>query len=146
MEALHKSETDRCITVYDKHNKLLAPCSKKVAWVLINRKRAIEIGDNTIKILVDKQDLRKLKKKVIQRDKGICIYCGRLAITPTIDHVNPKTITDKGKCGYDTEENMVCSCLKCNKHKDNMSFNEYIKFRYATLIAIVYTIAKIEIN
>jgi len=128
-------ETERCVTVYDKHGKLLSPCTKKVAWVLTNRKRAIEIGENTIKITVDRQDLRRLKNRVIKRDKGICIYCGTVAINPTIDHLNPKTILQNGDCGYDTEENLACSCLRCNKHKDNMSFEEYIIYRYTILLA-----------
>lgn len=139
-------ETDRCITVYDKYDNLLDPCTRKVAWVLVNRKRAIEIDTDTIKIVLDKKDLRRLKKKVIKRDNGNCIYCGRLAINPTIDHLNPKTIVGDGSCGYDTEENMACSCLSCNKHKDNMGFEEYIEYRYAILLAFVHFKAKTVIR
>lgn len=130
------------VTVYDKHGKLLSSCNEKVARVLLQRKRAIKLGDNSIKLILDKKDLKKIKKKVIERDNRVCFYCAKeipLDEIATIDHVIPKTINSNGKCGYDTEENMVCCCLNCNNHKADMNFEDYIIYRYSILLAYLKT-------
>lgn len=135
----------RNIIVYDKHCKLLSPCNEKVARVLLHRKRAIELGDNAIKLILNKKDLKIMKNKVLERDNRICFYCGRnipLDEIATIDHVIPKKIDLNGNCGYDTEENMVCCCYNCNKHKADMSFEDYMIYRYSILIAYMKVINK----
>ena len=138
-------ETERCIKVYGKYGELLSPCTKKVAWVLINRNRAIKVDETTIKITKDKRDLKLIKKKVIERDGRVCIYCGKYIPEnelATVDHLNPRHITTKGDCGYDDEENLACSCLKCNGHKGNRGFKEYIELRYTILLAYALFISK----
>lgn len=140
---------DRCVTVYDKNNNQLAPCTKKVAWVLINRKRAILIKENVIKIILDKKDLKTIRKRVIKRDNRVCLYCGHVIPkdeTATVDHLNPKHITRDGDCGYDTEENMSCCCLKCNNHKGDMPLEEYLIYRYALLLAYNFMLSKKDIS
>lgn len=125
---------DRVVTVYSKSGKILAPCTEKVAWVLISRKRAVKLEENVIQILIDKRDLKELKKKVIKRDNRTCFYCGKViseSEVPTVDHLNPKHITKVGNIGYDTEANLVCSCIQCNNHKADMPFEDYVIYRYA---------------
>lgn len=138
------------ITVYDKRGKLLNTCTEKVASVLLQRKRAIKIDDTAIKLIIDKKDIKIIKKKIIQRDNRICFYCAKsipIDAIATVDHVIPKTIDSNGKCGYDTEENMVCCCLNCNNHKADMNFDDYIIYRYSILIAYFnIKINNIEMN
>lgn len=131
-------DAERCIKVFDKKGNKLEPCTETVANVLISRRRAVRISENAIKIILDKRDLKRIKKRVIERDKRVCFYCGKTIPEneiATVDHVNPKHIAKNGRCGYDTEENMVCACLNCNNHKDNRSLNKYIIYRFAILIA-----------
>ncbi len=131
---------DRGVTVYSKSGELLAPCTKKVAWVLISRKRAINLEENVIQILIDKRDLKELKKKVIKRDNRTCYYCGKViseSEIATVDHLNPKHITEAGNSGYDAEENLVCSCIHCNHHKADMPFEDYVIYRYALILSFI---------
>lgn len=125
------------VRVYDKNDKPLAPCSRRVAWVLLKRKRAIEIDEDTIKIILDKKDIKAMRKRVIKRDNRVCQYCG-IQIPEdeqaTVDHVNPKNIRGD-ECGYDSEDNLVCSCVTCNGEKDNMPLEEYIKLKYVALLS-----------
>jgi len=62
-----------------------------------------------------------LKEKIYNRDNYTCFYCGIRVVpghpdwkfTPIeIDHVIPLS-----KGGENTEENLVCSCRKCNRSK-----------------------------
>jgi 5-methylcytosine-specific restriction endonuclease McrA len=54
---------------------------------------------------------RKVRAKVIERDKGICSYCGDPG-SNEVDHVVP---LDAG--GTDDMENLVCACGWCNRSK-----------------------------
>ena len=131
---------ERCITVYDKDGKKLSPCSRKVAWVLLNRKRAVEIAEDAIQILLDKKDLKMIRNIVIERDNRTCFYCGEVIPEDeivTVDHLDPKHIKEDGTCGLDDEENMACACLKCNNHKGNMTAEEYILLRFSILMAFI---------
>jgi 5-methylcytosine-specific restriction endonuclease McrA len=53
-----------------------------------------------------------LRKAVLERDQGLCAYCGREATTA--DHVIPKA-----QGGLDTMDNLVAACLKCNGAKQD---------------------------
>lgn len=133
-------KNDKIITVYSKSGELLSPCTEKVAWVLISRKRAVELENNVIQIIIDKRDLKELKKKVIKRDNRTCFYCGKVISKSeivTVDHLNPRHISELGSIGYDSEENLVCSCLQCNSHKADMPFEEYVTYRYALILAFI---------
>lgn len=123
----------RDVTVYDKFGKKLQPCTEIVASVLITRKRAIRTGDKTITLILDKKDIKDIRKKVIARDKNICFFCGEKIPEGeiiTVDHLVARHITREGKCGYDSEENLVCACLECNQDKGTMSADEYITKRF----------------
>ena len=130
---------ERKINVVDKLGNKLAPCTEKVAWVLISRQRAIRIDDNTIKIVLTKEDIRRIKKQAIARDNRICHYCGKqipLDEPATADHITPKIIKN-GKSGFDTIDNFVCACFDCNNHKDKMAYEDYVLLRTSSLLAIL---------
>ncbi len=54
-----------------------------------------------------------LKKAVIERDKCMCRYCGKLEIVLTLDHIIPYI-----QGGESTLENLVVSCKSCNSKKN----------------------------
>ena len=54
-----------------------------------------------------------LAKAIFERDTGICVYCGRLAIE--IDHVVPVSWG-----GPTVRNNGVCTCHRCNCIKSNL--------------------------
>lgn len=142
------ANTEKMIKVVDKNGKRLAPCKEKVAWVLINRCRAVKVDDTTIKIVLTKEDIRRIKKRAIARDDRICHYCGKqipLDEPATADHITPKIIRN-GKTGYDTIDNFVCACFDCNNHKDNMPYEDYVLLRTSTLLAIASIKSKISLN
>lgn len=53
---------------------------------------------------------RFTKRRLLQRDKGKCAYCGKEATT--VDHVIPRS-----RGGTTDWTNSVASCLKCNHKK-----------------------------
>lgn len=139
---------ERNIRVIDKTGKELAPCTERVAWVLTSRHRAIRIDETTIKIVLTKQDIKRIKREAIARDGRVCHYCGKeipLDEPATADHINPKIIRN-GQAGYDTLENFVCACFDCNNHKGNTSYNDYVMLRISSLLAIVSFLSKIPVE
>ena len=54
---------------------------------------------------------KKVRKRIIARDQGICAYCGQENST-TVDHVLPVA-----RGGDDSESNLVCACVSCNTSK-----------------------------
>jgi len=61
------------------------------------------------------------RRNVYDRDRGKCQYCGcKITLKEmTYDHVNPQS-----KGGLTCWGNIVCSCLKCNNNKSNMTLQE----------------------
>ncbi|RKX70452.1 HNH endonuclease [candidate division WOR-3 bacterium] len=59
-----------------------------------------------------KREITLTRRKIIERDRHQCQYCGRTTGPMTADHVVPKSMG-----GKDTWENMVCACLECNNRK-----------------------------
>ena len=57
------------------------------------------------------------KKRLFQRDKGLCAYCEKDATT--IDHVVPRS-----QGGTSTWKNTVACCLRCNGKKGNRTPQE----------------------
>lgn len=55
---------------------------------------------------------KTLRAAVIDRDKGICRYCGKPAASLTLDRVVPYA-----KGGESTPENLVVACKSCNSKK-----------------------------
>ena len=52
------------------------------------------------------------RQVVLDRDKGICRYCGRRAMTLHLDHVIPVI-----QGGRSTGANLVTACAECNRKK-----------------------------
>ena len=55
-------------------------------------------------------------RALFRRDHNLCAYCGE---TFTIAHLTRDHIVPRSKGGPDEWENVVTSCGKCNKIKDN---------------------------
>lgn len=137
------------VRVIDKYGREVSPCDEKTAWVLLNRKRAIRISDNTIKIIVDQNDLKRIRSAVIKRDNRTCIYCGRKIPKnepATVDHLIPKHIQHNGEIGYDSMNNLACCCNTCNRHKGMMDFERYCILRVSIVLAIYAIKTNIDIK
>lgn len=131
--------TYELFNVIDKTGKQLAPCTARVAWVLISRKRAVQMNETTIKIIMTKKDIKANKRLAIQRDGRICHYCGKYILESeiaTADHILAKQIKN-GIVGYDDVSNLVCACFTCNNHKGNTDYEEYIIFRLSLACSII---------
>ena len=74
-----------------------------------------------------------LRAAVLLRDNNKCAYCGRRGKrTPLeLDHVTPKA--DGGTDRYD---NLVASCVPCNRNKDNKPLEDFLKRRPTKLAEI----------
>jgi len=115
----------KVVTVIDKDNRHLAPCTVKRAAKLVARKCAKWVGHNQIKLLINDDDRKQLRKEIIQEANRICYICGEYIPEdqyPTIDHVMPKA--DKGE---DKKENLKCCCKRCNDDKSDRSLPEYVR-------------------
>src|ERR1051325_6432750 len=86
-----------------------------------------------------KSELSKAKRlRIYQRDEYQCWYCGKqlindtpmssassltvpdIMLLPTLDHLHPRI-----KGGYDTDENLVTACRRCNSEKGRKTVDEY---------------------
>ena len=65
-----------------------------------------------------------LRAFVIHRDNSTCRYCGKKAKPAELDHVVPRSLG-----GPNTSWNLVVSCHKCNRRKDNQTVAEFLKRR-----------------
>ena len=63
---------------------------------------------------VPRRHVRFSRFNVFARDKGVCQYCGSkfARCELNLDHVIPRS-----RGGVSTWENVVCSCLECNRRK-----------------------------
>ncbi len=63
---------------------------------------------------IPKRNVRFSRMNIFLRDKNTCQYCGHTLPRKelNIDHVNPRS-----RGGTSTWENVVCSCLECNRKK-----------------------------
>lgn len=57
---------------------------------------------------------REVRKKVLVRDKGMCIICGQPGL-PNSHYIR------RSKGGLGIEENVVCMCIDCHNAYDNGS-------------------------
>jgi 5-methylcytosine-specific restriction endonuclease McrA len=113
------------VQVYDKDGRLLAACTHKRADKLVKRKSAEWIGYKQIKLLVNKEETRQLRKEVEIESKRICYICGSVIpenIPITLDHVIPKS-----EGGPDSKSNIRCACKRCNDDKNNRTIQDYVK-------------------
>ncbi len=68
---------------------------------------------------------RKITWKVFRRDGFKCRYCGIDQVPMTVDHV---ILWEEG--GATVEENLLCSCGKCNKTRGNMFYEKWLQSEY----------------
>ncbi|MCB0308802.1 MAG: HNH endonuclease [Bdellovibrionales bacterium] len=61
-----------------------------------------------------KKQIRFSRYNIFARDKNICQYCGKrfFRVDLNLDHVIPRS-----RGGETTWENIVCSCIACNRKK-----------------------------
>ena len=64
------------------------------------------------------------RKRVFQRDKGMCVYCGKKLRKDNfwIDHMKPLS-----RGGNNEDCNLVVSCCKCNLKKGTKTVNEFME-------------------
>ena len=60
---------------------------------------------------------KSLRKAVLSRYQGQCLYCGDIVDNPTLDHVIPKS-----KGGTHSEDNLINACQQCNVQKSDKSW------------------------
>ncbi len=53
-----------------------------------------------------------VRAAVIDRDHGVCAYCGKIPDVPDVDHIFPKV-----RGGDNSAENLTTSCPSCNRSK-----------------------------
>ncbi|HUD82130.1 MAG TPA: HNH endonuclease [Candidatus Saccharimonadales bacterium] len=68
-----------------------------------------------------KKEVKFTRHNIFERDRNTCQYCGHIFERKdlNLDHVIPR---DRG--GPTTWENIVCSCIRCNTQKANLTPQE----------------------
>jgi hypothetical protein len=61
-----------------------------------------------------------VRKRILERDKRVCHYCGEAA--DTVDHKNPVV-----SGGTDDEDNLVTACRSCNTKKHTKPYEQFIE-------------------
>lgn len=65
----------------------------------------------------------KVRKQVIERDKGLCQPClraGRVTAFRAVDHITPKAVAEKQRWSQaktDDPDNLQCICKPCHDEK-----------------------------
>ena len=78
---------------------------------------------NTSKEIMTQKISDKKLKKIFEKTKGHCAYCGNKLITWEVEHTIPRT-----KGGGDKIENLLPSCLQCNRKKKSKTLTEFRKW------------------
>lgn len=115
--------TDKDITVYTREGDFLSHCTPKRARQMVYRKKAKWRGHNEVTLLFTREDERKIKEYVRQRDGNTCYLCGETLAEDAItyDHIIPRQ-----RGGSDFAENLAVCCKPCNEDKRNRTPEEYL--------------------
>lgn len=70
------------------------------------------------------EEWEKRRNIVFERDDFTCVYCGKRGGRLEADHRVPFV-----HGGSDEIENLVTSCVRCNRQKKDKSYEEYMKWR-----------------
>jgi 5-methylcytosine-specific restriction endonuclease McrA len=62
-----------------------------------------------------------IRKRILERDKNTCVYCGIKEDNMHVDHVFPES-----RGGTDEEHNLVCACRSCNCSKRDRTPEEWL--------------------
>lgn len=65
---------------------------------------------------------RQIIKTIFERDNYTCVYCGKVGGKLECDHVIPYYV-----CKSTSLNNLVTSCMKCNRKKGKKSVEEFMK-------------------
>ena len=125
------------------HGNILFPTLEQ--WKQIIRQsdlKETEGMDKGKKIILRKstrQIEQKIMWNVFRRDEFKCRYCAAEDVPMTVDHV---VLWEE--MGPSIEENLICSCKKCNNARGNMQYEEWLQSDYylrksALLSAVVDT-------
>jgi len=68
---------------------------------------------------------QRVSWRVFRRDNFTCRYCGDNESPMTVDHL---ILWEDG--GPSVEENLLCTCRKCNKTRGNMKYEEWLESPY----------------
>lgn len=69
---------------------------------------------------------KALRYRLVQKQFGLCFWCGRPLRSATLDHVVPKS-----KGGTLGQGNAVAACLQCNAEKGDRSAEEFVRAKLA---------------
>lgn len=90
--------------------------SYEEAKVLVQEGMAGIVHERLIHKFFDKQTF---KKRILERDSYVCIYCGEYG--ETVDHIVPRI-----KGGVSSFSNCVCACNRCNANKGDLTLNDFL--------------------
>lgn len=98
----------------------LTPCDRKKAEQEVSLGRAKWVGHDTIRLRYDPFRARRTRRRILERDSGVCAYCGGAG--DTIDHLTPWSLG-----GRTTMDNCVTSCAECNFRRGNRPVSEFVR-------------------
>lgn len=78
----------------------------------------VRVGNKMIPAFYISQEWKQLRRDVVERDKGICQYCGDSG--SQADH-----ILARGQGGLDVLQNLVCCCADCNAIANGRRFDSF---------------------
>lgn len=70
------------------------------------------------------KEWKRISKEVFHRDNYVCYYCGEKGGKLEVDHIVPFS-----KGGSDEMDNLITSCLRCNRQKRDKSIKEFLKWK-----------------
>lgn len=76
----------------------------------------------SLKDLRERDEYRKHRDFVLERDGFTCVYCGATNTPLQLDHVFPRS-----RGGSDDPENLVACCRPCNASKGAKTPDEWVK-------------------
>lgn len=99
---------------------------KLVDGVWMNGRAEEEIARNkrkqaALKDLRERDEYRKFRDTVLERDGHCCFYCGAHGVPLQLDHVIPRS-----RGGADTPDNLVACCKPCNTSKGPKTPDEWL--------------------
>jgi len=121
-----RSKKDAIVNAVKRIAKIL-PVKKVTIETASFDTQAIKTGHKIPNWLYQKgplYDEENIKAYVRKRDDYTCQYCGQdlHGKRCEVDHIKPKS-----RGGTDVPDNMVASCEDCNKSKDNLTLDEWVK-------------------
>lgn len=65
---------------------------------------------------------QQIRERIIERDNGVCVYCGGRYETMHVDHIIPLS-----RGGTNDDENLVTACPSCNLSKHAKTEQEWLQ-------------------